>query len=68
MATGDSSVPGDSLNGLTNGNELFAGAGTELLEATSTTGNNLFEVSYNYPGLSTPPDGNGTIISAGSGE
>lgn len=49
------------------GNALFGGSGTELLTASSTTGNNLFEVGYNYPGLATPPDGNGTISSAGSG-
>jgi hypothetical protein len=49
------------------GNALFGGSGTEILIAGASTGNNLFEVGYNYPGLSTPPDGNGTISSAGSG-
>jgi hypothetical protein len=59
-ATGYSSVTGQ-------GNDLFAGSGTELLTAASTTGNNLFLVGYNYPGLTTSPDGNGTISSSGSG-
>ena len=66
-ANGDTlTATGYTTSNLT-GNALFAGSGTELLTATSTTGNNLFEVGLNYPGLSTPPDGNGTISSSGSG-
>jgi hypothetical protein len=63
VASGNTALPGNPLTA----NYLYGGGATEDLIATSTSGANLFEVGYNYPGLSTPPLADGTISSQGSG-
>ncbi len=62
-ANGDTLTANGYSIRLGTGNAFFGGSGTELMTASASTGNNLFEVGYNYPGLATPPDGNGTISS-----
>lgn len=48
-------------------NALFAGSGSETLEATSLSGSNQFAVGLPYPGLPNPV-GNDLISTAGSGQ
>jgi hypothetical protein len=52
----------------TNGGNIFvAGAGTETMVATSTTGSNVFGAGLNYPGGGNPA-ASGVIITQGSGD
>jgi hypothetical protein len=60
---GNSSLPGKDGSG----NDFFAGAGTETMVATSTTGANLFQVGLQYPGLGLTA-GTGVISTSGSGQ